>query len=78
MAIKIKSHFGNWKEVSKEEALKFAKNFAIGAKVGFSWESFDKHIQGLDYEEVRNAVDPFYKNQPSRSSRGAGSTNTAY
>ena len=72
---KIKAFFGDWIEVSKEEAIRFArKTFKINSRVGYDWSDFDKHIKGLDYEEVRTTVDPSYEPNTSTTSRGIGGT----
>ena len=49
MNIKIKSHYGKWHEVNKEEARKFLKT------VFRPWdkEVFKKHFKGVTYEELR-------------------------
>lgn len=49
MNIKIKSHYGKWHEVNKEEARKFLKT------VFRPWDNevFKKHFKGVTYEELR-------------------------
>lgn len=49
MNIKIKSHYGKWHEVNKEEARKFLKT------VFRPWdkEVFKKHFKGVTYEKLR-------------------------
>ena len=49
--IKIKAFFSDWKEVSLEEAVSFAKNIMNLHKP----EVFSKHYQGISYEELEAA-----------------------
>lgn len=51
--IYIKAYFGEWKEVTFEEAVEFFKLITDGASENGLKKTFDKHFKGVTYEQLK-------------------------